>query len=131
MNKTTVYVETKVHPTEDPEKVKRAVENVLGNMNFEEKPVKQGSLLMAEAVNGLTKLQNLLRRERIRGAARVVLLQGTSGKTITFYLNKQAAYAGHVSFSSPSGESPLGPIKVKIQYENPQEVIDWLAPKTA
>ncbi|MEA2090591.1 MAG: RNA-binding domain-containing protein [Thermoproteota archaeon] len=130
MNKTRVRVETTVHPTEHPEKVKRAVENVFGAMNFEEKPLKQGSLLVAETVNGLTKIYNQLRRQRIRGAARTLLLRGLRGKTITFYLNKQAAYVGRASFSSAAGESPLGPIKVQIRCENPQEVINWLAPKT-
>lgn len=130
MNETKVRVEATVNPTEHLEKVKRAVENVFGAMNFEEKPLKQGSLLIAETVNALTKLHNLLRRQRIRNAARTLLLQGMRGKTITFYLNKQAAYVGRVSFSSSAGESPLGPIKVQIRCENPQEFIDWLAPKT-
>ena len=49
------------------------------------------------------------------------------GNRIVFFLNKQAAYAGHVSFSAPEGESPLGPIQVVIETENPEQVIDWLA----
>jgi predicted RNA binding protein with dsRBD fold (UPF0201 family) len=44
-----------------------------------------------------------------------------------FYLNKQAAYAGHVSFSAPEGESPLGPIQVIVETENPEQLVDWLA----
>jgi predicted RNA binding protein with dsRBD fold (UPF0201 family) len=28
-------------------------------------------------------------------------------------------------------ESPLGPIRVKIKCENPRQLIDWLAPRTA
>jgi len=78
----------------------------------------------------LTKLYNLLRRERIRDAARAVLFGGMSERTIVFYLNKQVAYVGHVSFSQPVGESPLGPIRVEIECDNPREIIDWLAPKT-
>jgi predicted RNA binding protein with dsRBD fold (UPF0201 family) len=78
----------------------------------------------------LTKLYNLLRRERIRDAARGVLYEGLSEKSIIFYLNKQVAYVGHVSFSKPVGESPLGPIKVEIQCDKPRELIDWLAPRT-
>jgi len=127
-----VYVEAEVNPTEDPEKVKRAVENIVGNAEFEIKPQRRGSILTARArgMDGLTKLQNLLRRERIRDAARGVLFEGLSGKSITFYLNKQVAYVGHVSFSKPVAESPLGPIKVQIQCDNPRELIDWLAPRT-
>ncbi|MEM3766442.1 MAG: hypothetical protein QXU46_05395, partial [Candidatus Bathyarchaeia archaeon] len=56
--------------------------------------------------------------------------EGLSENNITFYLNKQVAYAGHVSFSKAVAESPLGPIKVQIECGNPRQLIDWLAPKT-
>ena len=133
MNKINVKVEVEINPTEDEEKVKRAVENLLGNAEFEIKQQRQGSLLVAKAegMDGLTKFYNLLRRERIRDATRRVLFGGLSGKSIVFYLNKQVAYVGHISFSQPTAESPLGPIKVQIQCDNPRELIEWLAPKTA
>jgi len=128
-----IHIEAEINPTEDPEKVKRTVENMFGNVEFEVKPQPRGSLLLAkiQGINGLAKLQNLLRRERIRDAARGVLFEGVNEKSITFYLNKQVAYVGHVSFSKPVAESPLGPIKVQIRCDNPRELIEWLAPKTA
>jgi len=127
-----VYVEAEVNPTEDVEKVRMAVENVFGNVEFEVKPQKRGSILVGrmKGLDGLTKLQNLLRRERIRDAARGALFEGLSGKSIVFYLNKQVAYVSHVSFSKPEAESPLGPIKVQVQCDDPRELIDWLAPRT-
>jgi len=133
MEEISVQIEAEVNPTEDEIKVKRVVENVFGNLEFDVKPLKRGSLLLAKAkgLDGLTKLYNLLRRERIRDAARSVLFRGVSSRSIVFYLNKQVAFAGHVSFSQPVGESPLGPIKVEIEYANPNEIIDWLAPRTA
>jgi predicted RNA binding protein with dsRBD fold (UPF0201 family) len=110
-----VYVEVEINPTESEEKVKRALENVLGNLPVQTKPMAKGSLLTAEAkgLEALTKLYNLLRRERIRDAARGALFEGLNENTITFYLNKQAAFAGHLSFSKAVAESPLGPIKSK------------------
>jgi len=68
----------------------------------------------------------ILQRDRIRAAARSVLRRSVEGDRLAFYLNKQAAYAGHVSFSQPEGESPLGPIRVVIETKNPEKVIDWL-----
>ncbi|MFQ5758136.1 MAG: RNA-binding domain-containing protein [Candidatus Bathyarchaeia archaeon] len=132
MDEIDVEIEVDVNPTEDLEKVKKAVANIFGNVEFEVKPQKRGSLLIAQARgrDGLAKFYNLLRRERIRDAARGVLFEGMSKTSITFYLNKQVAYAGHISFSSPVGESPLGPIKVRISCGEPQELIEWLAPKT-
>ena len=132
MDEIDVHVEVKVNPTEDLEKVKKVVENIFGNIEFEITPEKRGSLLVAQAmgVNGLTKLRDLLRRERIRDAARGVFFEGLSKKSVVFYLNKQVAYVGHISFSEPVGESPLGPIKVQIRCDSPEELIKWLAPKT-
>jgi hypothetical protein len=49
---------------------------------------------------------------------------------ISFYLNKQVAFSGHVSFSEETAESPLGPIKVNVETDNPEQLIDWLAEKT-
>ena len=132
MNAITVQIETEINLTENPEKVRLAVENVFGKVQSEIVPRKRGHALLVRATGseGLTKLYNLLRREHIRDAARSVLFKGFEGNTITFYLNKQVAYAGHLSFSEPTGESPLGSIKVTITYDNPRELIDWLAPRT-
>ena len=132
MDEISVQVEADINPTENEDKVKRAVENMFGSLELEVKPQKRGSLLVGRGrgIDTLTKLYNLLRRERIRDAARGALYEGLSQKSIIFYLNKQVAYVGHVSFSKPVGESPLGPIKVEIQCSNPRELIEWLAPRT-
>ena len=132
MDEISVQVEADINPTENEDKVKRAVENLFSNLEWEAKPQGRGSLLVGRGrgMDALTKLYNLLRRERIRDAARGALFEGLSEKSLIFYLNKQVAYVGHVSFSKPVGESPLGPIKVEIQCSNPSEVIEWLAPRT-
>ncbi len=132
MDKISVQAEADINPTENEDKVKRALENMFGSLELDFKDQKQGRLLIGKGkgVEALTKLYNLLRRERIRDAARAILYDGLSGKSIVFYLNKQVAYVGHVSFSNPVGESPLGPIRVEIQSDDPRELIEWLAPRT-
>ncbi|MEM3617233.1 MAG: RNA-binding domain-containing protein [Candidatus Bathyarchaeia archaeon] len=132
MDEVEVHVEVEINPTESEEKVRRAVENIFGGIHVQVKPLQKGSLLTADAkgLESLTKLYNLLRRERIRDAARGALFEGLGEKIITFYLNKQVAFAGHVSFSKAVAESPLGPIKVQIKCDDPRQLIDWLAPKT-
>ncbi len=133
MDEISVYVEVEINPTESEDKVKQAFENIFGSITIQIKPLHKGKLLVAEAkgLEALTKLYNLLRRERIRDAARRALFKGIDGKTINFCLNKQVAFVGHVSFSEEVAESPLGPIKVKIESENPRELIDWLTQKTS
>ena len=132
MDQVTVHVEVDVNPTESEEKVKKAVWNLFGDITTELKPAQKGSILTVDAKGqeNLSTLRNVLRKDHIRDASRKALYQGLRGGTLVFYLNKQVAFAGHVSFSEAEAESPLGPIKVTVQTEDLQQLIDWLAPRT-
>jgi uncharacterized protein len=127
-----VFVEVEVNPTEDVEKVKLAVNNVLGNPSMTVKSAGKTCILTAEAKGqaSLTKLRNMLKNDRIRDASRRLLNKSVRGNKIDFYLNKQVAYAGHISFSEESAESPLGPIHITIESEDPHGLAEWLAEKT-
>jgi hypothetical protein len=133
MDEVAVLAETEINPTEGEEKVETAVHNVLGRVSITIKPHGKGSVLTAEASgqDSLVKLRSLLRTDRIRDAARKALFHSIRGNTINFCLNKQVAFAGHVSFSEEIAESPLGPIRVTITSDNPRQLIEWLAEKTA
>lgn len=132
MVEVTVLVETEVNPTEDEEKVRAAINNILGNATITVKPEQKGSTLFAEAKgqDSLMKLRNIMRNDRVRDASRRLLLKATRGNTIRFFLNKQVAFAGHVSFSEETSESPLGPIRFTIETDNPQQLVEWLGEKT-
>ena len=124
-------IEAQINPTEESEKVKQALENIFGPISFKIKPKTWGQLLIGEisGIVGLTNLANTIKREQIISAARKILRNLATETKITFYLNKQVAYAGHISFSEQSGESPLGPIKIEIECDNSQKLIDWLTPR--
>jgi predicted RNA binding protein with dsRBD fold (UPF0201 family) len=129
-----VHLETDVNPTEDEEKVKTALNNILVNPVFSSESAFQGVRLTAKAQGqaSLTKFRNLLRNDRIRDAARKMLyraIHDNAGR-ISFYLNKQVAYVGHVSFSEEQAESPLGPIHVVIETTEPKQLVDWLVEKS-
>jgi len=128
-----ITVEVDVNPTEDPGKVQVAVQKVLGDFHLDKIDDEDRTRLVgsAEGLESLSAFHELLRKERILDAARRVLFKGLRGNTVTFYLNKQVAYVGHISFSQSEGESPLGPIRVEVQCDRPKELIYWLAPKTA
>ena len=127
-----VTIEVEIKPTEDPDKVKVAVQKILGDMHLEKVDNESQARLIgrAEGHESLSAFYDLLRKERILDAARRMLFSGLHGNTVTFYLNKQAAYVGHISFSQSEGESPLGPICVSVQCTHSRELINWLTPRT-
>jgi len=133
MDQIIVYIETEINPTESEEKVRRAVQNVFGHLDMEIKPAHKGSILSAEVKGqeALVHLRNLLRRDQIRDAARREMRKGVRDQKVSFFLNKQVAFAGHISFAEETAESPLGPIKVVIESETPKQLVDWLAPRSS
>lgn len=133
MAEVTILVETEIKATESDEKVKTAVCNLLGNVSITIAIEGKVHLLTAQASgqDSLVKFRNLLRTDRIRDAARKALFHSIRGNTISFCLNKQVAYAGHISFCEETAESPLGPIRITITSDNPRQLTEWLAEKTA
>jgi len=128
MEKIIIRIEAEINPTEAESKIREAIEKMFGPMDTQIKSQPKGELILGETSNqdALTRFHNLLQREHIRAAARTVLLQGVNRNAVSFCLNKQVAYAGHVSFSQEHSESPLGPIRVEIKSENPREIVEYL-----
>ena len=126
MTRIKIEVEATVNPTESVEKVKRALINVLGEINLKHTVRRDGTVLKAhlEGIESLRHLKELLRRMRIRDAARAHLTHSIRGDNLTFGLNKQAAYAGRVSFYHPR-EALLGPIQITISGDV-DEVLRYL-----
>jgi len=122
-----------VNLTESEEKVRTAVANLFAGLPIVVNSSHNGSVLEAKVKGqeALIKFRNLLRNDRIRDAARRVLLTSTKNGAVVFCLNKQVAFAGHISFSEEIAESPMGPIKVTIKCDDPKKLVDWLAPRTA
>jgi uncharacterized protein len=125
-----VGADSLVNPTEDQAKVERALHNIFPSAPVTKTSVAEDMTKLEVRGDGfefLGTLRSLIRQERIRSAARSILLKGTVGNQIQFYLNKQAAFAGRVSFCSPVGESPLGPISIRIETPDASRLIDFLA----
>ncbi len=112
-------VETSLRPTESPEKVRRAVLNLFPKAHLEE----------GESIGGpagsLDRFAELLRRQRILDSSREVLLGSIRGRRLVFHLNKQAAFAGRVSFSA---HAPLGDIRVTVVSDDLRGLVRELAP---
>lgn len=128
-----IVVEAEIRPTEDEEKVKRAVLNFFTPSSIKVEERGRGKVLIAEAdgPEALQRLHSKLREQRILDAARSMIMKWSSKDEVVFYLHKQAAFMNYITFCLPEGESPLGPIKVKILESNAKAMIDWLAPPTS
>ena len=132
MNEIKVFVDALINPTEDLDKIKRAVSNIFPNMPFhiESAGERDHLIAQAEGKDALDAFHLLLRQKRIRDAARKIFLRGRCGNHITFFLNKQVAFMKNISFCEPFGESPLGPIKIEIVCDDSLKVIDWLTSRS-
>jgi uncharacterized protein len=123
-----VEAEVEVRPSEDIEKVKTALSKVLTG-SIETVEIGQNRFILrlnSDQRSSLERLKMIIQRDRIRAAARAVLNRHMQSETLEVFLNKQVAYAGHVSFSQPEGESPLGPIRLVIRSSNLGKIVDWL-----
>ncbi len=125
-------VTCEIRPTEDKDKVVKAVTNLFNLSKIEVIEDYPYDKLVGESdkIESLLKLHRLLRQERILDAFRNVLLNNKAGNATEFKLNKQSAYVGRATLVTLDSESPLGPIVVRIVSDKIDEVIDWLAPKT-
>jgi predicted RNA binding protein with dsRBD fold (UPF0201 family) len=126
-----IAAEAPLHPTEDESKVRRALLNIFPEAKVE---INRGDEVHIMRLNGsglefLSTFRRLIKQDRIRDAARRVIMTRTEGERIEIYLHKQAAFAGHVSFCGPVGESPLGPITIRIYTASPEMVVDYVAAK--
>ncbi len=131
MVKAKVTVEAEVRPTEDEGKVIQAISNVFEFKELKKEQRGNQIYLIAEGdEESLQKLRELLRRERILDAARRIMLSRKDERHVIFYLHKQAAYVGRVTFCQPTRESPLGPLSFYVETEDSRELINWLAPRT-
>ena len=134
MSELIVEVEAIVNPTEELEKVEKALKNIFPTMAFESISMDNERILLkgrSEEVQSLSNLREILKQERIRNTARSIMLSSITDNCIVFSLNKQAAYAKHVSFSDPEIESSLGSIKVKIVAKDLIHLLDWLSPTSS
>ncbi len=118
-----IVIEADVNPTEDVEKIKNAILQIFPDARFE---------LLAGEIRAISKSMDnfgkILKEERIRDAARSVLLGNLYQDEIIFSINKQAATMGKISFSV--GNVPLGDIRITIRGEGLRDMIERIAPDT-
>ncbi|MCL7382823.1 MAG: hypothetical protein LZ172_00005 [Thaumarchaeota archaeon] len=123
-----IKIEAEVYPTESREKVMQAVKNLFPIIDLHVQAQEDTEVIVGEGagLESLENLKNMLRSRKIRAAARSILRQSKLNGKLVFYMNKQAAYARQASFTEPFTESPLPPIRVEIESDDVDKVIEWL-----
>lgn len=111
-----------VNPSEDPDKVRAAVESIFPGAELEF----DGKSFSGTA--SLDMFSKLIRRQRILDAVRGVLLANRRGNTTRMSLNKQVATVGKVSFADRN--PVLGAIEVTVSDGEIAALIDRVAPMT-
>lgn len=125
-----VTADAAVEPTEDEKKVERVLTKIFPAGRVERRTnqgVTVGLVVRGNGLDFLANLRNLIRQERIRTTARAIFLRNATDQILRIYLNKQAAFMGRISFCAPVGESPHGPLSIRIETGEMQTVIDYLA----
>ena len=117
-----IRVRTPCRATESLAKVKVAVLNLFPDASFS----REDEVVEAEA-RSIDRLRERIRAQKIRDAARGALRAGVDGARVRVTLNKQAAYAGRVSFAAGS---PLGDLEVELEDGDPEALIDRIAEST-
>jgi hypothetical protein len=120
---TEIRLKAKCFPTEDRDAIVGALAKIFPDVSVSGDETIEGRAASAEAFG------EILKRQRIRDAARAVMRRGVSGNSTTFNLNKQVATVGKVSFSQES--HPLGDIEVTMIDDDISALIDKIAPRTS
>ncbi|MCE5214746.1 MAG: hypothetical protein LLF83_08525 [Methanobacterium sp.] len=120
-----ITVKTPLNPTEDVDKVIKSLINVF---DCDQMEITDDYVSVSGDENCLLKFKDELEIRKIRNTANHILNRGAHDQVIFFKLNKQAAYAGVINFTEEN-LSPLGEIDVKIETEDVERFINWLAPQ--
>ena len=139
-----VKVSAVVYPTEDPEKVIRAISTLFTDIVLEKKTIEtiesglgDSHSLFVSGEGGLDlllTLHGLIRREEIIDSIRNKVFSknlSSDSLSVSFLLNKQAAFVGVPSISAQ--KESLGSIEIVIMAESQKEMkrlLEWLLPIT-
>lgn len=120
-----ILLRATVSPSEDPARVKEALEQVTGGVASAAGDSKSADLVTDDP-RALSHVRDQLRDRHVRSAARKKLLASIEARSAFLILNRQAASAGVIALCDSPDESPLGPIFFEMESDSLAEAIDWL-----
>jgi uncharacterized protein len=118
-------VQAHIHRTESADRLEAALKNIvrLSTTNIERQSILVGT---SNQVESLSIVYEQVKSRRSFSVLRRMLINNLDGNTTSFLLNKQAAAAGVVALIDRESESPLGGLRIQVQCQPIQQLIDWL-----
>jgi len=113
-----------LHPSEDPEKVRRCISNIFPYSSIKTENFSISA--QSKELRSFEKIYETIHSKKSQNTYRRYLEKNLDNNTTWFYLNKQAAFAEKIAICEEAEESPLGPIKVIITSSNIDGIIDWI-----
>ena len=120
--KTTIQIFCSINPSEDPDKVKIAVNNIFPDVELEISDTEISGKTNNFSV--LSQISKSIHEKNVKNTYQRILKKNNDGESTWFYLNKQAAFVNTVALCSEANESSLGPIKIILRSNNIEQVID-------
>ena len=119
-----VQVSCQINPSEDPSKVKTAVLNIFPNLEISI----TDELLIGKSndIGILSNISESIHTKNTKNTYQRILTKNSNENSTWFYLNKQAAFVSKVALCNESDESPLGPIKVVLEANDIENLIQSL-----
>ena len=120
--KTTIQIFCSINPSEDPDKVKTAVNNIFPDVELETSDTEISGKTNNFSV--LSQISKSIHEKNVKNTYQRILKKNNDGESTWFYLNKQAAFVNTVALCSEANESSLGPIKIILRSNNIEQIID-------
>ena len=113
-----------INISEDVSKVKNAVLNVFPDLRIS---IADSQLVgKSNDITYLTNISELIHNKKTNNAFERILKKNTNENSTWFFLNKQAAFVEIVALCNDADESSLGPIKVFLEADDIESVIELL-----
>ena len=123
--KITIQVFCEINPSEDLEKIKTSIFNL-----FPDLKIKIQENRLSGSSNNIELLSKVIKSIKNRQTINVlsrIMKSNMAENSTWFYLNKQAAFVDVVALCNEADESALGPIKIVLNSNNIEEIIENLA----
>ncbi len=127
-----IIITATVNPTENEDKVLHAIRNLVdghGNIKIKVLGIAKKEIIVDGGPELLSNLKHEISVRQIQPLVRNLLLKNKIETTSFLLLNKQALYANRIVICESPSESPLGPVKIKIETNSKEDldlIIYWL-----